>query len=316
MQLKNMKFRVSSPEQSERLQKCLFGLGYKWHIDVVSFDITNKPFLYARESSQLQFGDRENFYLAHAAVGEDTESFIETYTERTAHNEDNMKAALAKLAAAEKPFKGLEDAYNEPKRCVLEPHQSSWIPARIEHQCSWSVEHSSPWFDNDGTMPDLPEGTKVDVLFLNGEEDYGDVSHWAWHLEDHLYDIIKWRYHKPDEPSEYYVQPKTEPKEPSKESLALFSGISASKEFTAEDAHKAFAGVVRNKYMREIKKDVWVDCYDVIRAFGVTDPCLQHMAKKVLACGQRHHKDTATDLKDILDSAQRAVELHNEWSDK
>lgn len=69
----------------------------------------------------------------------------------------------------------------------------------------------------------------------------------------------------------------------------------------------------RNKYMREVKPGVWIDVYDVLRAFNVTDPCLQHMLKKCLAAGGRGHKSTKEDLQDILASAQRAVEMHNEW---
>lgn len=68
-----------------------------------------------------------------------------------------------------------------------------------------------------------------------------------------------------------------------------------------------------NKYMREVKPGVWVDVYDVLRAWEVTDPCLQHLLKKALAGGQRGHKDLAEDLKDILASAKRAVEMHEEW---
>lgn len=69
-----------------------------------------------------------------------------------------------------------------------------------------------------------------------------------------------------------------------------------------------------NKYTREIKPGVYVDVYDVLRAFEVTDPCLQHLLKKALAAGKRGHKDTRTDYKDILDSAKRALEMHDEWN--
>ena len=69
-----------------------------------------------------------------------------------------------------------------------------------------------------------------------------------------------------------------------------------------------------NKYSREIKPGVFVDVYDVLRAFKVVDPCLQHMAKKVLAVGQRHHKDEHEDLKDILASAKRALEMFEEFN--
>ncbi len=72
----------------------------------------------------------------------------------------------------------------------------------------------------------------------------------------------------------------------------------------------------RNKYMREIKPGVWVDVYDVIRAFNVTDGALQHLLKKALAVGQRGHKDAVTDYKDIVASSKRALEIYEEWNNK
>lgn len=71
---------------------------------------------------------------------------------------------------------------------------------------------------------------------------------------------------------------------------------------------------VRNKYMREIAPDVWVDVYDVLYAFGVTDPCLQHLIKKALATGVRGHKSEREDLVDIVDSAKRAVEHYDRFN--
>ena len=68
------------------------------------------------------------------------------------------------------------------------------------------------------------------------------------------------------------------------------------------------------KYNREIKPNVFVDVYDVLYAFKVTDPCLQHLIKKALAVGVRGHKDTRQDLVDIRDSAQRALDSYDLWS--
>lgn len=66
-----------------------------------------------------------------------------------------------------------------------------------------------------------------------------------------------------------------------------------------------------NKYDRKLK-GVTVDVYDVLKAFGVTCPALQHLIKKALCVGIRGHKNTAQDLQDIIDSAQRAMELYDE----
>lgn len=66
----------------------------------------------------------------------------------------------------------------------------------------------------------------------------------------------------------------------------------------------------RNKYQREIAPGLWVDVYDVLLAFDVRNPALQHLIKKALCAGLRGHKTTETDLQDIIDSAMRAKELH------
>ncbi len=66
----------------------------------------------------------------------------------------------------------------------------------------------------------------------------------------------------------------------------------------------------KNKYHRDLK-GVTVDVYDVLKAFEVTDPALQHLIKKALCAGLRGHKNKDQDLQDILDSAKRAVELNS-----
>tara|TARA_R110002074_G_scaffold18879_1_gene60595 strand:+ start:1550 stop:2053 length:504 start_codon:yes stop_codon:yes gene_type:complete len=54
------------------------------------------------------------------------------------------------------------------------------------------------------------------------------------------------------------------------------------------------------------------DVYTVLEAFEVTCPALQHLAKKVLKCGRRGHKDELEDLNNIIASANRAKELYHE----
>lgn len=76
-----------------------------------------------------------------------------------------------------------------------------------------------------------------------------------------------------------------------------------SDEFFARWAPKA------SKYRREIKPGVIVDVYDVLQAWRVDNPALQHLIKKALQAGQRGHKSRDEDLKDIVDSAVRAREL-------
>lgn len=66
--------------------------------------------------------------------------------------------------------------------------------------------------------------------------------------------------------------------------------------------------ITTSKYTKTIH-GVPVDVYDVLQAWGVINPALQHLIKKALQCEQRGHKDNAQDLQDIIDSAIRAKEL-------
>lgn len=65
----------------------------------------------------------------------------------------------------------------------------------------------------------------------------------------------------------------------------------------------------RSKYHREIKPGVFVDVYDVLAAWKVDNPALQHLIKKALQPGERGHKTRQQDLCDIVSSALRAKEL-------
>lgn len=62
-----------------------------------------------------------------------------------------------------------------------------------------------------------------------------------------------------------------------------------------------------NKYQKSIK-GVTVDVYDVLRAFEVTSPPIQHAVKKLLMPGNRGHKDQLQDVQEALQSIQREIE--------
>jgi len=57
------------------------------------------------------------------------------------------------------------------------------------------------------------------------------------------------------------------------------------------------------------KTTITVDVYDVLKAFNVINPATQHAVKKLLAGGNRGHKDLITDLKEAHWSIERAIEL-------
>lgn len=74
-----------------------------------------------------------------------------------------------------------------------------------------------------------------------------------------------------------------------------------------------------SKYNRTIRnakgEAIEVDVYDVLKAFDVKCPALQHLAKKALCAGLRGHKSREQDLLDIQASAKRAVELSGDGED-
>lgn len=78
--------------------------------------------------------------------------------------------------------------------------------------------------------------------------------------------------------------------------------------FEEDSATANQQAITPSKYTKTIH-GVSVDVYDVLQAWGVRNPALQHLIKKALQCGQRGHKDDAQDLQDIIDSAIRAKEL-------
>jgi len=63
------------------------------------------------------------------------------------------------------------------------------------------------------------------------------------------------------------------------------------------------------KYDKPTPTGTTMDVYDVLEAFTVTCPALQHLTKKSLNIGSRGFKDVMQDLIDIRDSAERAIGL-------
>ena len=63
-----------------------------------------------------------------------------------------------------------------------------------------------------------------------------------------------------------------------------------------------------SKYHVQIKGQ-WVDVYDILSAYGVTNPADAHAIKKMLCPGQRGAKDGIQDRQEAIVSLQRAIEL-------
>lgn len=71
---------------------------------------------------------------------------------------------------------------------------------------------------------------------------------------------------------------------------------------------------IKHKYLKPIKgklegEHLYVDVYDVLKAFEVTCPAMQHAIKKMLCSGQRGVKDSIRDKREAIDSINRSIEL-------
>jgi hypothetical protein len=70
-------------------------------------------------------------------------------------------------------------------------------------------------------------------------------------------------------------------------------------------------------YFKDVSHLKIIDVYRVLKLFNVTDPCLQHAIKKLLVAGGRGAgKDVTHDLREAVDSVNRALDMLAEDSNK
>lgn len=67
---------------------------------------------------------------------------------------------------------------------------------------------------------------------------------------------------------------------------------------------------ITSKYHRQVPSKL-IDVYDVLNAWQVTNPAIQHAIKKLLQPGKRGSKDKLTDLREAEKSIIRAIELES-----
>ena len=75
------------------------------------------------------------------------------------------------------------------------------------------------------------------------------------------------------------------------------------REVEEEEKAKSF-----NKYQRECK-GIFIDVYDVLSSFNVTNPAIAHAVKKLLAGGERGYKSKVLDYEEAIASIKRGIEL-------
>ena len=79
-----------------------------------------------------------------------------------------------------------------------------------------------------------------------------------------------------------------------------------------EKYRKTIYGKAINTGAIQKREAIIVDVYDVLVAFKVTDPAVAHAVKKLLAMGQRGHKDKMTDLKEAHWQLERAMQIEED----
>lgn len=69
----------------------------------------------------------------------------------------------------------------------------------------------------------------------------------------------------------------------------------------------------RSAYHVEVLPGIWIDVYDTLRAFQVTDQAIGHALKKLLKPGNRgdNNKDILQDLNEAVWSINRSIESHD-----
>ena len=69
-------------------------------------------------------------------------------------------------------------------------------------------------------------------------------------------------------------------------------------------------------YKKDVSHLKTIDVYRVLDIFNVTSPAIQHAVKKLLCAGQRGAKDYERDLREAVDSINRALQMIDEDRNK
>lgn len=176
------------------------------------------------------------------------------------------------------------------------------------------------WHKHDGKgMPIFLQNEQFEVQLADGSLKKNHRQGWDWYkkscdnvipLERDL--VISWRYIVAED---YVRQAGENGFKVTSESFAIDGLGVYGKDWDIRSAMNKDDNL--NKYQKVIYgKDengnvvkCIVDVYDVLEAWKTTNPALQHLIKKALQPGERGHKSLVEDLKDIIVSAQRALEI-------
>ena len=74
----------------------------------------------------------------------------------------------------------------------------------------------------------------------------------------------------------------------------------------------SYSRIIKNIKIGEKVISVWIDVYDVLRAFKTKCPAMDHAIKKCLAAGTRGAKDSIQDKEEAIKSIKRSIEMEKE----
>lgn len=171
------------------------------------------------------------------------------------------------------------------------------------------------WHKHDGKgMPVYLQNDSFEVELRDGTKLKNYRQNWDWAMEGRLamgvdcpykgQDVIAWRYILPD------AWNKTGPL-----TAEDFDGVVMElpkvgiQKYPEDNRLTKYQRLIRGKDIDGHVASVVVDVYDVLTAWEVQNQALGHMIKKALQPGERGHKSLEDDLKDIIASAQRALEI-------
>lgn len=67
--------------------------------------------------------------------------------------------------------------------------------------------------------------------------------------------------------------------------------------------------IKHSHYKKDVSRLKMIDVYRVLSLFEVTDPCIQHAVKKLLCAGKRGGKSKEQDIREAVDSLNRALQM-------
>jgi hypothetical protein len=134
------------------------------------------------------------------------------------------------------------------------------------------------WINHGSEECPIDENVKVEVIILNGDRVTDLAKSFAWHTCGGG-TIIKYR-------------------------PVIDTNIN---HVTTTNLSEELASMI-NKYNKPCK-GITIDVYDVLKAFDVTCPAMQHAIKKCLMAGKRGAKDAVQDMNEAIQSIERSKEL-------